>query len=135
MERHLKPHDIEIYLEYLKDTKMDANEFAGSGDWLSAEELKGRTVTLKITSVEVVIFDNDRGQDKKLGLMFDGKEKGICANKTNVKALIEGFGSDTDSWIGRELIAAPNQTPLGLGFSLRPVMPAVGTEMDDDIPF
>ena len=114
---------------------MDANDFAGSGDWLNAEELKGRTVTLKIEDIISVEFDNDRGKDTKLGLMFVGKEKGIAANKTNVKALIEGFGTpDTDKWIGREVIASPNQTPLGLGFSLRAVQ-ASPDDFDDDIPF
>ena len=112
---------------------LNAEDYAGSGDWLSAEELKGNTVTLTIESVEAVVFDNDRGQNEKLGLRFKGREKGICANKTNVKNLIEGLGStDTDKWIGRKITASPNQTPLGLGFTLRA---AVDEPFDDDIPF
>ena len=112
---------------------MDANDYVGSGEWLKADDLKGNTVTLTIVSVEVVVFDNDSGKDEKLGLNFKDRDKGICANKTNVKNLIEGLGSsDTDQWIGRKITASPNQTPLGLGFTLRA---AVDEPFDDDIPF
>ena len=113
---------------------MDANDYVGSGDWLSADALKGKTVTLEIKSVEEVVFDNDQGKDVKLGLKFKGRELGICANKTNVKNLIEGLGSETDKWIGRKITAGPNQTPLGLGFTLR-ALPEVLEDFDDDIPF
>jgi len=114
---------------------IDANDYIGSGDWLAADALKGKTVTLEIESVETVTFDNERGKDTKLGLRFVGRDSGICANKTQTKALIEGLGTaDVDKWIGRKITAAPNQTPLGLGFSLRAV-PTVNADFDDDIPF
>ena len=111
---------------------IDASEFVGSGEWLKADELKGKTVTLEICDVQVVTFDNENGKDSKLGLMFKDKDKGIIANKTNVKNLIEGFGTaNTEQWIGKKVTASPNQTPLGLGFSLR----AFTDDFDDDIPF
>lgn len=127
---------VRAYLDYLKElTEMDANDFAGSGDWLSAEELKGNTVTLTIESIEVVEFDNDRGKDTKLGLYFQNRDKGIAANKTNVKNLIEGLETaDTDKWIGRKITAGPNQTPKGLGFVLRAVV-VNPDDFNDDIPF
>ena len=113
---------------------MDATEFAGgSNTWLKADELKGRTVTLEIESVEVVEFDNERGKERKLGLHLVGKDKGIIANRTNARNLIEAFGSDTDQWIGKKITAGPNSTPLGLGFALRG-LPAED-ELDDEIPF
>ena len=112
---------------------MDANEYVGSGEWLAADALKGKTVTLTIESVEAVTFDNEQGKDSKLGLKFKGRDIGICSNKTNTKALIEGLGtSDTDKWVGRKITAGPNQTPLGLGFVLRAV---TDEPFDDDIPF
>ena len=111
---------------------MDASDFTGTGEWLAADELKGRTVTLEICDVTVVHFDNEQGKDSKLGLMFKGREKGILSNKTNTKQLIETLGSaDTEAWIGKQITAGPNQTPLGLGFTLR----GVSADLDDDIPF
>ena len=125
---------IETYLNYLELMKMDASEFVGAGEWLKADELKGRTVTLEICDVQAVSFDNENGKETKLGLMFKGKDKGIIANKTNTKALIDSLGSsDTEKWIGRSITASPNPTPLGLGFSLRG-MPVDG-DFDDDVPF
>ena len=112
---------------------IDANDYIGSGDWLAADALKGQTHTLTITSVEEVTFDNEQGKDSKLGLHFKDRELGIIANKTNTKALIEGFGTaDVDKWVGRKITAGPNATPLGLGFVLRAV---TDEPFDDDIPF
>ena len=110
---------------------MNAEDFMGNGEWLKADELGGKTLTLEMCDVQAVTFDNENGKDTKLGIMFKGKEKGIIANKTNVKQIAAGFGNDTDGWIGKSLVVAPNQTPLGLGFSLRPA----GDDFNDDIPF
>lgn len=109
---------------------MDATPFTStSEDWLKAEELQSRHVTLTIKSVEVVEFGE--GQDSKLGLKFNGREKGIIANKTNTKALVNDLGKETEGWVGKQIMASPNMTPLGLGFALT----AVKGDFDDDIPF
>jgi len=126
-------NDYTTLLNYEEYLLMDANEYAGSGGaWLKADALKGQTVTLKITDVEAITFDNEKGKETKLGLSFEGKDQGIIANRTNVKILIETLGTgDTDKWIGKNITAAPNQTPLGLGFALR----GVTADFDDDITF
>jgi len=123
-----------INRHYEEYKKMDATEYGkqGSDDWLKAEELKGRTVALTVESVEVCTFGSEDPTEHKLGLRFKGREKGIVSNKTNTKRMIEAFGSDTDSWVGKSILASPNETNLGLGFA---ITAAPADDLNDDIPF
>lgn len=113
---------------------MDATDFGktGSDEWLKAEELKGKTVSLTIESVEICTFGSEDESEHKLGLKFKSREKGIVLNKTNTKRMIEAFGGETDRWIGKSVIASPNETNMGLGFSVT-ALPE--DDLDDDIPF
>ena len=123
-----------INRHYEEYCKMNVSEYGktGSDDWLKAEELKGKTVSLIIESTEICTFGSDDEAEHKIGIKFKGRDKGIVSNRTNTKRLIEAFGDETDNWIGKKIIAAPNETNMGLGFSLT-AMP--DTDFNDDIPF
>lgn len=71
-----------------------------TGNFLKAEDLKGKSVKVKISDVEVKEFDDG----KKIILKFEGKDKGLVANKTNCAIIEEVTGSDdTDDWIGKSI--------------------------------
>lgn len=113
---------------------MDATAYVGTDNYLKAEDLKGRQVTLTIASVELETFGEEKVSEHKLALYFDGREKGIISNKTNTKRLVEKFGAETDKWKGKQIMASQNHTPLGIGFTLTPLEPK-GDDFDDEIPF
>ena len=113
---------------------MDATQYVGSDNYLKAEDLKGRTVELEITRVEVETFGEENPNEHKLALYFVNREKGIVSNKTNTKRLVEKFGGETDNWRGRKILVSQNHTPLGIGFTLAPVE-AKAADFDDEIPF
>lgn len=69
-----------------------------SGDYLKADDLKGRSVRVTISRVELKEFDDG----KKLILHFEGKDKCLVCNKTNASIIQENLGSDdTDDWEGK----------------------------------
>lgn len=86
---------------------------------LLSEYIKSDTVkqsgpmVLKITDWEVVEFKDEKSgrTDKKLALAVDNGQK-LVLNVENSRTLIEGFGDETDDWIGRTLEAyfEPNVT-------------------------
>lgn len=71
------------------------------GNFLKADDLQGKSVTVTIESVEVKEFDDG----KKLILRFVGKDKGLVCNRTNASIIEEVTGSsDTDEWEGRKIV-------------------------------
>ncbi len=113
---------------------MDASAYVGSDNYLKAEDLKGRSVTLEITTVAVETFGEENPNEHKLALFFVNREKGIVSNKTNTKRLVEKWGAETDGWRGKKIVASQNHTPLGIGFTLVPLEQKTD-DFDDDIPF
>lgn len=67
--------------------------------YLKASDLQGRNVTVKMGRAEVEKI----GEDKKLILYFQGKEKGMVLNKTNANNIASIYGGDTDDWYGKEI--------------------------------
>lgn len=73
--------------------------------WLAAEDLLGVTVTAKISAVKLhkqVSLGDGRKEDV-YALHFEGKQKALILNKTNIRALKMGlaFGPKATDWIGR----------------------------------
>ena len=77
---------------------MDVNSVFG-GDSLKAADLQGQEVPVVIASVEMKKFDNGN----KLVLRFQGKQKCLICNKTNAKRIASIHGSDTNSWVNRQI--------------------------------
>lgn len=77
---------------------MNINEVFPS-KYLKAADLQGRQVTVKIDHAEQELV----GDDRKLILYFQGKEKGLVCNKTNANNIAYLYGPDTDDWRGCEI--------------------------------
>ncbi len=76
------------------------NDVFGGG-FLKAEDLAGRSPTVRIERVEVKEFDDG----KKLIIHFEGKDKALVCNKTNSSIIAEVLGSDdTDEWEGKKIV-------------------------------
>lgn len=67
--------------------------------YLKASDLQGRNVTVKMGRVE----QEKIGDDMKLILYFQGKEKGVVLNKTNANNVAAVYGGETEDWYGKEI--------------------------------
>lgn len=74
-----------------------------SGTSLTAADLKGREFTLVVAEVTVKKFDNGN----KFVVTFQNAKKSLVCNKTNAKRIAHAYGTNTDGWIGREIIVYP----------------------------
>lgn len=63
-------------------------------EFLKAADLQGKTVSVKISHVEM----REVGGEAKPVLFFVGKEKGMVLNKTNAGVIASVYGDDTDDW-------------------------------------
>ena len=78
---------------------MNINEVF-SGSFLKADDLKGKTVTVTISAIEIKEFDDG----KKIVIAFQGKDKCLVVNKTNANIIAENLRSqDTDDWVGERI--------------------------------
>ena len=68
--------------------------------YLKASDLQGRDVTVKMGRVE----QEKIGDDQKLILYFQGKEKGMVLNKTNANSIADVYGGETNDWYGQTII-------------------------------
>ena len=71
--------------------------------YLKAADLEGqdRKVTIR-SCVEKELGQGAESESKPV-LYFDGGDKGLVLNQTNAAAIVEDYGDDTDTWIGRKL--------------------------------
>lgn len=70
------------------------------GDSLKAADLQGHEPTVIISDVQMKKFDNG----SKLVISFEGKKKTLVCNKTNANRIAHFYGSNTDNWVGKEII-------------------------------
>lgn len=107
---------------------MDINSVFPS-NYIKADDLKGRDVTVIIERVDVVTMD-----DKKVKpcVYFRGKEKGLLLNKTNSMNIAEIYGPETGGWIGQPIVIGPSwvdfQGKSTLSIRVRPIRPATPTQ-------
>ena len=111
---------------------MDVTDFMGSSDFLKSEDLKGKTVFVKIKGVHTREFDNNGKPQDKLVLELHDKDKMVVLNVTNTRTIAGAFGTETDNWVGKKVMLGVRETPLGPGIA---VNIAPGDDFDDDIPF
>jgi hypothetical protein len=78
---------------------MDINA-AFSSKYLKASDLQGRDVTVKMGRVE----QEKVGDDMKLVIYFQGKERGMILNKTNANSIADAYGGETEDWYGKTII-------------------------------
>lgn len=123
--------------------------------YLKASDLQGRQVTVRMDRAEYETI----GDDRKLILYFQGKEKGMVLNKTNANNIGFIYGPDTDGWQGAEItlfeamvdfqgktvpairVRAPQRKAAAPAVAAqshqRPLAPVGGDprDMDDDVGF
>ena len=75
---------------------MNINE-AFPSNYLKATDLQGREVALTISNVAM----EKLGNDTRMILYFQGKQKGMVCNKTNAFNISMMYGEDTDGWLGK----------------------------------
>lgn len=78
--------------------------------WLKASDLKG-PVIVTIAGVAIVEVGSDR--EKRPVASFTGKEKQFVMNKTNLRAIADLYGGNTESWHGQKIVLYPTTTPFG----------------------
>jgi hypothetical protein len=116
--------------------------------WLRASDLNGRTIT--VTMSHVASEDVSGNGEPQPVLYFEGKEKGMCLNKTNANKIAEIFGDDYSNWAGSQIVLyeamvqfrdkmVPAIRVRGTPHTAQPRMqpqPKTSAEIiDDDIPF
>lgn len=70
--------------------------------YLKRTDLQGRNRAVTIANAVVEHMENDNSQ--KLVLYFQGIEKGLVCNVTNLQTIAEELGSEeTDHWTGRQI--------------------------------
>lgn len=117
--------------------------------FLKASDLQGRQVTVAIDRAEYEKI----GDDRKLILFFQGKQKGMVLNKTNANNIAALYGPDTDNWNGEEItlfeamvdfqgktvpairVRAPQRKPQNQQQTSQKRAEAPADDMDDAIPF
>jgi len=75
---------------------MNINE-AFPSNYLKATDLQGREVPVTISNVAM----EKLGNDTRMILYFQGKQKGMVCNKTNAFNISMMYGEDTDGWLGK----------------------------------
>jgi hypothetical protein len=128
--------------------------------WITAADLYGRPMIVKVKSVEMCELKSPDGKTQnKPVARFHNQEKGLVLNKVNFDTIADILGADTDDWSGGEIELYPDKTHMG-GKQVdcvrvrppadvqpvqqptrRPVakppkgaLPPVGEDMSDEIP-
>jgi hypothetical protein len=70
---------------------------------IKAQDLKGQEHTVVIATVIKKDFDNG----PKLILSFQGRKKTLVVNRTNAKRIAFTHGTNTDNWLGKEIVLYP----------------------------
>jgi len=81
--------------------------------YVSAADLHGKPVALKMGVVDMVDVGDVGAPEMKPCLYFVGAQKGLILNKTNGNAIAQQFGDDTDMWAGQTITLIPTQTEFG----------------------
>lgn len=82
-------------------------------EYLSAEMLNGKTVTMTIKSVTEEEVTGPRGTDSKVIVRFTEKPKLWVLNKTNARALADYLGPETNNWIGARVTLKAEDVRVG----------------------
>ena len=132
-EEWSKAYDKETEEQKMVDR---SNSFrGGDSKWMTAEEIKGKSIKAVISGVvEQTMDDFTTGKPvEKVCLQFQGSEKGLVLNKTNGGKLIERYGADDSGWVGKE---------VGLEYHFYDdfgragvVLTILDKEFDDPLPF
>ena len=69
-------------------------------NYLKASDLQGREPTVTISKYTM----EKLGDDQKLVIYFQNKDKGMVCNKTNANRIAYYYTGNLDNWIGKQII-------------------------------
>jgi hypothetical protein len=96
-----------------KVLKMNIREVYPS-KWLKAADLAGKPAVLKVaTATMETLKAPDGTQETKLVVRFANTSKALVVNKTNLHALGEALGDNTEAWVGQTIEAYPTRVSMG----------------------
>jgi hypothetical protein len=113
-------------------------------NFLKADDLNGKPVTLTISSVEMETLGTGKDKESKLIVQFKGTEKKLVCNKTNANTIGKLYGDDTDDWIGQRITIKPmevefqGEMKMAIRVSLTkpaPAAPKPAPVLEDEPPF
>lgn len=81
--------------------------------YLSHDDLRGRTLTLKIETSEQEEVKLAGGKDFKTVLRFEGVDKPLVNNTTNDYAIAVLLSRKPSEWIGKRVVVGPGETTFG----------------------
>jgi hypothetical protein len=73
--------------------------------YLKSSDLQGRQCKVIMDRIDI----EEIGSDRRPVVYFRGKEKGLVINKTNANAIADMYGSNTNGWIGKEILIFPTR--------------------------
>lgn len=118
---------------------MNINEIFTS-DYLRAEDLKGKEVTVLISRVGTAELGNP--PKPKLAVFFKDKNKPLIVNQTNARVISSVYGDETDLWLGKQIVLYPTwiefngQQKQSIGVKIIDYPSNVkGPQPDDELPF
>ena len=96
---------------------------------LGAWDLQGRDVTVAIRAVSnPKLRTEGGGSQKKPVVFFEGTEKSLVLNKTNMATIVSLYGTKVQNWIGKRITLYPTTTKFGRetvdAIRVRPKKPA-----------
>jgi hypothetical protein len=115
-------------------------------NFLKADDLGGKDVTVTIESCEMESIGQGHDKQDKLVLSFVGKGKKMVTNKTNAKTIAKLHGDDTDDWPGKRIILSPREVEfqgdmvMAIRVSLKapvvgkPIAPAAPSRSEEEMP-
>ena len=78
--------------------------------FLTAEDLDGKDITITIAEIELEEIGQGHDKSKKLVIGMTGKKKRFVVNKTNANTIAKVLGSDdTDDWLGQRITIGPRE--------------------------
>lgn len=81
---------------------------------IGAWDLQGQDVDVVIREVKGANLKFGGGKaEKRPIIFFEGKDRGLVANKTIAKSIAAMFGKDTKKWIGKAITLYPTTTSFG----------------------
>jgi len=124
-------------------------EFETPTNSLKASDLDGEEVTLKIKGFVIQEFERDgKSPQKKPVFSFEGTDKTLVCNITNLRSIAYAYGDVMEDWIGKEITLYPTMVTFGTdnveairvrvikkGSGKAPKFLNKGDDLDDEIPF
>lgn len=82
-------------------------------NYLTASDLNGQSVIVRISSVEVIEMGKGNKKETKLLIGMLNKKKQFICNKTNANTISKLYGDDTDGWLNQAITLRPTEVEFG----------------------